>query len=56
MGCNNMILNSVEKAFVFSNEARRLIDDYIKRHNEPPPPYNRDEFSSLEEWIALLKS
>ena len=51
-----MILTKTEKAFVFSDEAKKLIDGYNQRHGELPPPYNRDEFSSLEEWIALLKS
>lgn len=51
-----MILSENEVEFIYSDEATELINDYVKRHHEAPPPYNWDEFSSLEEWIELLKS
>ncbi len=51
-----MILSKQEIDFIYSDEATKLINDYTERHKKAPPPYNWDEFSSLEEWIKVLKS
>ena len=51
-----MILTEREKEVIFSEEVRILRENYSNRHKKTAPSYNREEFSSLEEWLELLKS
>ncbi len=51
-----MILNEREKEIVFSEEVRILRESYFNRHKKAAPSYNREEFSSLEEWLSILKT
>ena len=51
-----MIVSLDEHKFVISEEAQRLRKEYMERHpGEVAPGYNRDEFASIEEWVAKLK-
>lgn len=51
-----MILTNTEKEFIFSEECKRLREEYTQRHGKTAPAFNHDEFSSLEEYIRVLKS
>lgn len=51
-----MIVSHEEHVFVISEEARKLREDYMKRHpGKVAPGYNREEFRSIEDWVAKLK-
>lgn len=51
-----MIVSPDEHKFVISEEAQRLRKEYMERHpGEIAPCYNREEFASIEEWVAKLK-